>query len=264
MAPSMVYLQCIDDYLGEGDLCSIDHWIQKLEDASLLGKWTNSQKCSITRLKCGGLARDFISSDPALEETEDWEQLKAKLVARFKEEDSTISLSQKLFIAKQQKGENVRAFASRLQQIAVRLNQSRGIPKSETERVLRREFLEADVCAVFLNGLNSEIRDWVRVQIKPKSTLSEIVRVASAEESEREMQAERQIAAVQFVRQETRRCFICQRPGHIASKCWDRFSEVPTGQWESSSDNEGSEGRHRDGSPAWQPEDDAESSQSNG
>lgn len=228
----MVLLDCIDQYVGDFDTDPIDHWIEMVEGTARLGNWSDSQRCMAARLKCRGQAQEFLSSDPDLRQITDWKQLKEKLISRFKQEETTISLSRRMMTAKQQSGESARAFASRVQQIAVRLNMSRGRPENETERLLRRKLLESDVCATFLNGLKSEIRNLVRVQMKPESKLSEMVTVASAEESQLEMDAA-QLAAVQFVRQQ-----------------------------ESSSDEDGSEGR-RDACSGWQRDDNTNFSQWN-
>lgn len=228
---SFACLSSIDTFSGDLDTLDVRDWIQQIDHAGVLASWDPSQHCQVAKLKMRGAARDFLSTNPDLPLMRDWEEFKKHIFARFHVQETTMMLTQKLTSATQQRGESARAFASRLQRIANRLNESRGPPKNNAERDLRRSIINADVCAQFLKGLSPNIRSLVRVQAKKGVELQDLISIATLEEQAQEngtgetsggqlaaMYADKPVSNAAREK-EKRKCFFCQKQGHLIKDC---------------------------------------------
>lgn len=166
--------EAIQDFDGTDPNYDVEDFLAAVERAAEAGSWESPAKCSYAHLKLRGAARQWLKSDPDLPLLKNWDIVKTRLRQRFQPKNSISELFRLFQSCMQAPTETAASYGNRLQCLAQRVNIARGTPTSETERILRRKFLEEDICAQFLTGLKPELARFVRVRAAALPELGDI------------------------------------------------------------------------------------------
>lgn len=254
-------LVAIQEFDGTDPNYDVGDFLSAIDRAGEAGSWLGPAKCSYAHLKLRGAARQWLKSDPDLPLLKNWEIFKTRLAQRFQPKNSISELFRLFQSCMQGPTESAAAYANRLQCLAQRVNTARGIPKTEEERVLRRQLLEEDTRAQFLRGLKPELSRFVRVRAATLPELSDVQALIDAASDEELSVTAAQIRALTIAdplainpghtvnaittqSDQPRPCFRCKSRTHWIRDCpepprSDNREARPRGSYNESNQNRG-------------------------
>lgn len=234
-------------------------FLNMLEQVAKMGVWSDEHMICMSKCKMTGFAREFIWNDEKARAAKTFEELKAVLIERFDTEPYSVRI-QKFMGASQRAGEDVRAFATRVQ-ILGRATLDHGSSVLNDTTGVVNQLLKEQMRSQFVNGLREPVRRFV-LSRSPKD-FNEAVDVAAQEEAnetlssgvarihivggaddknqeivelkERLATLEKLLIAKEQSSQPTfrpsrrpnfRRCYLCSEIGHIVRNC-PRNTVVP-------------------------------------
>ena len=215
----MVGIDAIPVYDGHG---SIDEFLGIIEETATVAQWTEGQKVAITRLKLRDRAKQLIASDPTLQTTKFWNELKTELKTQFTRPCVKGTAIRSFIECRQRPNETCRQFLTRLKLLGNKTVTWMGdVAKDE---VLKMK-LDQDICTQFTLGLTAPLKQ--RVLSGNPTDLKAALEIAEREESIEYMlkSANRECRAVHAPtasRDTIRRCFNCQKQGHYQKDCWKK------------------------------------------
>jgi len=187
-------LGSVEPFSGDQPDYDVDDILDAATEAARLAKLEEgSETCQFIRLKLKGAARAHLRTNPDLMALASEAELKLALKERFAPCTDAYTLSKEFQSTVQKAGESPAAFASRLQRVAARWNEARGLPKP-AEREPRRALMQEMVLNQFVHGLDSRYRKYVQLQ-RPQ-TIQDALTYARTEELDAMTSGLRSIAIV--------------------------------------------------------------------
>lgn len=202
----------------------------------------DAYKCNTLRLKLRSEARAWVRSEADLATLNNWDQLKARFLARFRPAASLVQLQNLFKNCVQRYGESPAAFATRLRAAGQEIAKARPVTAVAAEQKARRELMEYDILAQFLNGLLPSIARFVNA--RSPTTIAAAIKAADEEtisEQVEQARAAPRVAAVRFTEPPARTgpreqaapkpsnsasdrgaCFRCNATDHWADRCPQR------------------------------------------
>ncbi|KAH6946437.1 hypothetical protein HPB50_013541 [Hyalomma asiaticum] len=175
---ALMWIDMVPAFTGDATGIDIQVFFKILEEAGRLGGWQDSHWICIARCKMTGSAHAFAWQDVDVACARSYQDFKALALRRFDTEPARAKL-ERFINAKQNPGEEVRAFADRVRILGTAtLEIVRGEDPAKTQ--LRREILAEQLLARFLAGLRDPVRRFV-LSHDPQ-TFEEAVEVAVREE----------------------------------------------------------------------------------
>ena len=207
----------------EGDSTKFKQWLKSIDKYALLTGLTDDRKKYIAYQSSRGGVSDFISREintPGLT----WANFKAELSARFAEITDPIQAFSMLRKVRQKHDENVQLYGERMLSLARDAFEG----QDATQVAVQRQLI-----GFFVDGL---YHDYLRIKVMRENptTFEDAVRSALNEQNLRkrfQMRSGREFGRPQHdqSRQEipmevdhlrpSKRCFKCNRKGHVAARC---------------------------------------------
>jgi hypothetical protein len=199
-------------YSGKGHL-NIYQFLEKVKIIKELAGLNDRETIMIVKLKLRGEVSDFVFAFEKMVDT--WEKLEKLLKHKYGDRATRERLEQQLISCKQEEGETVTDFMSRLLRIEQKLidyavNDILGGESLKPEVIRERVFRQ------FLVGLRRHIRRFVR--IRAPNTLQIALQIAQREEEWTKGSQTESIG--NYVKEYRKiRCYTCRKKGHIAANC---------------------------------------------
>ncbi|GFT45393.1 uncharacterized protein TNCV_247711 [Trichonephila clavipes] len=140
-----------------GESLGIRMFLEKINDVSNLGKWSNDEKVTILKLKLAGIAEEFFLSDPTHSHLTEYNDIARVLIARF---EKAVPLSTRLQLFSsciQGSSESVQEFAARINKLGTQIFQSGNSAQNTAVRNANDQLLQSR----FISGLRNDIRRFV-------------------------------------------------------------------------------------------------------
>lgn len=147
----------VPSFTGDGTTVCVREFFQILEQVGSMGGWQDSQLIGIARCKMVGSAYAFAWQDECVAAVTTFTAFKALALERFDAEPQNVKLS-KFLAAKQNAGEDVRAFAGRLRVLGNATLGTNALEGAQEKREMRRQLLSEQMLSQFVGGLRDPIR----------------------------------------------------------------------------------------------------------
>lgn len=147
----------VPSFTGDGTTVCVREFFQILEQVGSMGGWQDSQLIGIARCKMVGSAYAFAWQDECVAAVTTFTAFKALAFERFDTEPQNVKLS-KFLAAKQNAGEDVRAFAGRLRVLGNATLGTNALEGAQEKREMRRQLLSEQMLSQFVGGLRDPIR----------------------------------------------------------------------------------------------------------
>ncbi|KAK3913519.1 Retrovirus-related Pol polyprotein from transposon TNT 1-94 [Frankliniella fusca] len=172
-------LALIPQFNGEKSGIKVKDFTKAVQSAGKLAQCDDEQLAEVAKLKIIGQASEFLDALPQLEAAP-WSTLRKELESRFDVKLSPEECGAKMRACnKQQSGESVREYVSRIRQWGYRSLKLR--EGDEGGNKIRTEILEEEMLSIFKKGLNKEIGRFVTAQ--GPATLAEAIEFAEKQEN---------------------------------------------------------------------------------
>ncbi|XP_022236772.1 uncharacterized protein LOC111084318, partial [Limulus polyphemus] len=208
-----------------------------LEEAARISGWTDAQKADILRLRTAGEAKRYIRAYGELRETTDYQYLVRKLLQEYRTRDSTNVILTELRNLHQQRGESVRVFGHKLQELGNRLRQAYARPS--------KDMLQDTLKSEYERGLYSNAaRQHVNEANKAQATLLDLIEVATQEElREKQLYTTNKYSKYSPIntvnnldksnpsdtklqnKSDSFQCYNCGKVGHLAKNCFKKSAK---------------------------------------
>lgn len=157
---------------------SVEDFLHNVDEVASLGRWTEAQTLTITRLKLIGEAREFVKTDPDMIAAITWEPFKELLRERFRVKESPVHATQRFLDCFQRPAENVQNYATRLRAAgALTVRNTASIEENGVRQIV----LQEQLLAQFLKGLRGNIRRFAMVSAP--TTFKDAIIVTTREEA---------------------------------------------------------------------------------
>lgn len=166
----------VENFSGSGRP-SVEVFLRSVERAAVLGNWTVPQKLGLAKLKLRGGAAEYLESDPALENADNWDTFRALLLVRYQEITTLANATNQMATCMQKNSESVQDYATRLRLLGLKTLR---VVADEEENRIRRDMLDEQLNAQFQRGLRDSIRRFV--QSREPENFTDAVRQATREE----------------------------------------------------------------------------------
>ncbi|KAH7956047.1 hypothetical protein HPB52_005783 [Rhipicephalus sanguineus] len=175
---ALMLVNIVPSFTGDATGPDIRDFLEILEQVGRLGGWQDVELIGIARCKMTGAAHDFAWWDDNVAAATTFPEFRSLALKRFDTEPLIIKM-EKFLNARQNAGEEVRSFASRVRMLgSATLVDTSG--ENPMKAQVRREMLAEEVLSRFLAGLRDPIRRFV-LSRDPK-TFDEAIEVAVKEE----------------------------------------------------------------------------------
>ncbi|KAH7983325.1 hypothetical protein HPB52_011111 [Rhipicephalus sanguineus] len=175
---ALMLVNMVPSFTGDATGPDIRDFLEILQQVGRLGGWQDGELIGIARCKMTGAAHDFAWWDDSVAAAADFSEFRSLALKRFDTEPFIIKM-EKFLNARQNEGEEVRSFASRVRMLgSATLVDTSG--ENPMKAQVRREMLAEEVLSRFLTGLRDPIRRFV-LSRDPK-TFDEAIEVAVREE----------------------------------------------------------------------------------
>jgi hypothetical protein len=209
-------------YFNGEDRVTVYEFIEKVKIVKQLTRLNDRETFMIVKLKLNGEVSDFARAFENIFDT--WEKLERALKHKFGDRASWEKLEQQLVTCKQEEGESVTDFMSRLLHIDQRLNDC-VLPDGIGGESLRPEVIMGRVFCQFLAGLREDIRRFVRIRVP--SSLGAALEIAQREEEWAKGTHTESFGNYvnglgnKHTKKEyiKLKCYTCRKKGHIAANC---------------------------------------------
>lgn len=168
----------VPSFTGDGSGIPITDFLNILEQVGNMGAWTDEQLIGVARCKMVGTAYSFAWHEESMQKINKFSEFKKLAVARFDIEPHHVKLD-KFHSARQNRNEDVRAFATRVRKLGYDTLSTYEGGTCEAQG-LAKELLEMQLRTQFLNGLRDPVRRFA-LSHDPK-TFEEAIEVAAREE----------------------------------------------------------------------------------
>lgn len=170
----------VPSFSGDGSGQNVVDFLQVLEQVAQMGGWTDPQKIGIAKCKMIGKAYAFAWHDEEVKTVTSFARFKELTLKRFDDEPENVHL-ERFLTARQEVGEDVRGFASRLQGLGARSVQKAAAMNADAEEnAAAQAVLARQLLSLYVNGLRDPVRRFVLSQ--NAQTFNEAVEVAAREE----------------------------------------------------------------------------------
>lgn len=184
---ALMLVNMVPSFTGDATGPDIRDFLEILQQVGRLGGWKDGELIGIARCKMTGAAHDFAWWDDSVAAATAFSEFRSLALKRFDTEPFIIKM-EKFLNARQNEGEEVRSFASRVRMLgSATLVDTSG--ENPMKAQVRREMLAEEVLSRFLAGLRDPIGRFV-LSRDPK-TFDEAVEVAVKEELNEELSQNR-------------------------------------------------------------------------
>lgn len=138
----------------DGELFSnVEYFFANLEETGKIAQWNDAEIVAVLKSKLKGPALQFFINDPELLQETDFKKIKEKLT-QFYSQKTTLSHRQQLFSnCRQNPGESVRSFSTRVSNLTINYFGLENSSKSEVAPIINQTKL-----AKFLEGLSPALK----------------------------------------------------------------------------------------------------------
>lgn len=170
----------VPSFSGDGSGQNVVDFLQVLEQVAQMGGWSDPQRIGIAKCKMIGKAYAFAWHDEEVNAATTYAKFRELTLKRFDNEPENVHL-ERFLTARQEVGEDVRGFASRLQCLGARsVKRTTAADANAQESAAAQAVLARQLLSLYVNGLLDPVRRFVLSQ--DAQSFNEAVEVAAREE----------------------------------------------------------------------------------